>query len=144
MQCILYIIMLCALYAVACYFYCLKLDYSMLSKKSEVDFLSPFLWVTPLAPCVLLCPLSYGSLLKLPVCSCASVFPACKKPKHKINAAVLPYSAGRHFNCAAACTTCSNPQTSCSTECKHKLVATTGWCLGCLVHVDNLVSTEEK
>lgn len=49
------------------------------------------------------------------------------------------------FNCAAACTACSNPQTSCSTECRHKLVARMDWyCLWCLKHVDNLVSTEEK
>lgn len=40
---IIYIIMLCALYAVACYFYCLKLDYCMLSKESEVDFFVHFL-----------------------------------------------------------------------------------------------------
>lgn len=49
------------------------------------------------------------------------------------------------FNCADAYTACNNPQASCSSECKHKLVARMGWCcLWCLKHVDNLVSMEEK
>lgn len=110
-MCIIHIIMLCALYGVACYFCCcLEFDYCMLPKESEVGFLSTFLWVTCQAPYVLLC-------LSIPHVS---------KTKHKINAAVLPYSAGSHFNCAAACTACSNPATPCSTERKHKLVARMG------------------
>lgn len=78
-----------------------------------------FLWVTPLALCVLL--------------ACASVIPAFKKKSNLKNTILL------------SCTTFSNSQTFYSTDHGHKPVAPMDWCcLSCLEHADNFVFTEKQ
>lgn len=78
-----------------------------------------FLWVTPLALCVLL--------------ACASVIPAFKKTPNLKNTVLL------------SCTAFSNPQTSCSTDHGHKpVIPIDRCCLWCLEHADNFVFTEKQ
>lgn len=74
---------------------------------------------------------------------CASISSAFKKKERLKEMPLYFLEVLGGFNCAAACSVCSNPQTSCSKEFNHELVRMM-WCMWCLKYLDILVSREEK
>lgn len=84
-------------------------------------------------------------LLELPMCLfTVPRYPLHLKKKERLKEMPLYFlEVLGGFNCAAACSVCSNPQTSCSKEFNHELVRMT-WCMWCLKYLDILVSREEK